>query len=167
MSNVRSYKNSPGIRLLRSILRAERAILGCHAWIEKELPIAEFDMIATLGNTDGLRMSELAALMITSPPNVTRVARALEQRGLVERSRSQDSGREVICRLTRRGETVFGDLYPRAATFTIDVLDRVLARSEQVALERLLERLASGLANEKERPNANAHAPRLRRARAN
>jgi DNA-binding MarR family transcriptional regulator len=143
--SVRSYKNAPGIRVLRTLLRAERALLGCHRWIEEELPLPEFDMLATLGNTDGLRMNELAQRMITSPANVTRVARALEARGLVERARSAESGREVICRLTRKGEQLFAELYPRAARYTIEVVDEILSRHEQATLERLLERLANGV----------------------
>jgi MarR family transcriptional regulator, 2-MHQ and catechol-resistance regulon repressor len=142
--NVRSYKNSSGIRVLRALMRAERALLARHAWIEQDLPIPEFDMVATLGNTDGLRMHELAQRMITSPPNVTRMARALEARGLVERARSPHSGREVVCRLTKKGERLFADLYPRAARFTIEIVDQVLSRSEQKTLEKLLERLADG-----------------------
>ncbi len=149
---VRSYKDAPGIRVLRALLRAERALLGCHAWIEEQLPLPEFDMIATLGNTQGLRMHELAQRMITSPANVTRVARALEARGLVERARSADSGREVICRLTAKGERLFAELYPKAARYTIDVLDGILSRDEQATLEKLLERLADGSAEKSPRP---------------
>jgi DNA-binding MarR family transcriptional regulator len=106
-------------------------------------------MVATLGNTQGLRMHDLAQRMVTSPQNVTRVARALEARGLVERARSERSGREVICRLTAAGHRLFADLYPRAARFTIEVVDRSLSRREQTKLVELLERLANGVSVEK------------------
>jgi DNA-binding MarR family transcriptional regulator len=71
------------------------------------LLMTEFDMIAALGNTKGLRMGELADAMITSPGNITRVAQALEKRGVVERKRSPRSDRDVLARLTRAGGGIF------------------------------------------------------------
>src|SRR4051812_40809572 len=100
----------PQIRALRLLLRAHARVVETHRrYLEAThgLLMTEFDMIAALGNTKGLRMGELAGAMITSPGNVTRVAQALEKRGLVERKRSPHSDREVLARLTRAGEEFF------------------------------------------------------------
>jgi DNA-binding MarR family transcriptional regulator len=86
----------PQIRALRLLLRAQARLVEehrRHLEAKHALLMTEFDMIAALGNTKGLRMGELASAMITSPGNVTRVAQALEKRGLVARERAPNSDR--------------------------------------------------------------------------
>jgi DNA-binding MarR family transcriptional regulator len=105
------------------------------------LLMTEFDMIAALGNTQGLRMGELAVAMITSPGNVTRVAQSLQKRGLVERHRSEVSDREVIARLTPAGEAFFKEHFLEAVEFNCSLFDSALATAEQEQLATLLGKL--------------------------
>src|SRR5262245_24234770 len=104
---VREWHQIKAMRLLfRSNARLEEAhrryLSGRH-----DLLVTEFDMIAALGNTEGLNMGQLAAAMITTPANVTRVAQSLEKRGFIERKRAPHSDREVLARLTPAGDAFF------------------------------------------------------------
>ena len=138
-------KDWPQIRAFRMLLRA-------HARLSEEhrhrigaldgLVISEFDMIAALGNTSGLRMRELAEKMITTPGNVTRVAQALEHRGLVVRQRAEHSDREVIAKLTPAGERHFYEHFLEIASFTRGLFDSVLTVEETKQLARLLDKLS-------------------------
>ncbi len=132
-------------------IRAFKTLLRAHARLQEEhrrhlgerfdLVISEFDMIAALGNTSGLRMRDLAEKMITSPGNVTRVAQALEKRGLVERKRADHSDREVIARLTAAGQEFFRKHFLEVASFTSGLLDSALTVAEQTQLTTLLGKL--------------------------
>src|SRR5262245_55567189 len=78
----------PAIRAFRSLLGAYSVVIEAHRrHLETAygLALGEFDMVAELGNTEGLRMGALAQKMITSPANVTRIAAQLEERGWVQR----------------------------------------------------------------------------------
>lgn len=140
----RPVRDFPQVKALRLLFRAytqvaddhERHIKGTH-----DLLLTEFDMLGALGNTDGLRMGELAAALITSPGNVTRVAQTLEKRGLVQRARSPKSDREVLARLTPEGETFFRKHFMDVVGFTAAYMDSRLSTAEQRHLSDLLAKL--------------------------
>lgn len=106
------------------------------------LGMSDFDVIATLGNTEGLRMKDIARHMMTSSSasNVTRVCSSLEKRGLVERHRAPDNDREVIARLTDEGNQLFDKAFGRIAQFSTAFVDSALDESEQVVVANLLNR---------------------------
>ena len=134
----------PQIRALRALMRAQARVVEEHRRYLGDthgLLMTEFDMIAALGNTKGLRMGELAAAMITTPGNVTRVAQALEKRGLVERKRSPHSDREVLACLTPAGNEFFRKHFLGVAAFSSALLDRALTTAEQRQLADLLGKL--------------------------
>ena len=60
----------PQVRLLSAVFRASTALREAHRnlFTESGIGMSEFDLLAALGNTDGLRMKDLAWAMITSPP---------------------------------------------------------------------------------------------------
>jgi len=115
--------------------------------------ITEFDFLAALGNTRGLRMRDLAHAMITTPSNVTRVCAEMEKRGLAVRERSPDSDREVIARLTPAGQQMFEELFMPTARFTQATIDQVLTEDEQRQLATLLERLLAAWRTPAEPPD--------------
>ena len=106
-------KNWTEIRVFRALLTAQNAMVTKHRRLFAELGITmpEFDLLAVLGNTDGKRMKDVAAKLVTSPSNVTRLSVALEKRGLLERRRSEVSDREVVARLTPEGQALFDDIF--------------------------------------------------------
>ena len=131
------------IQVLRRVMRANARLRDLHQpHFEAEgLPMVEFDLLSTLGNTSGLRMKELAVSMITTPSNVTRVCAVMEEKGLVQRQRSAGSDREVIARLTPKGEALFAKLFPKTVNFSASIINTALTKSEAKQLADLLEKL--------------------------
>jgi DNA-binding MarR family transcriptional regulator len=137
----------PAIRALRAIWRAQASITEKHRRFLAEhhaLTVSEFDMIAELGNTEGLRMGALARKMITSPANVTRLATRLEKRGLVQRTRAPDSDREVVASLTAKGQAFFDAHFREVVGFSKEVMEAKLGPDELETLAELCQRLQEG-----------------------
>lgn len=145
MTTTESYRNTPAITILRTVHRANQALFdgAAHVIEASGLPASEVDAIFTLGNTQGLRMSDIAARMLTTAPNVTRVIKNLEKRKLVRRFPNPKSERETIAKLTRAGEAIFAKYYPLAYRATRDQIDSCLTGSEQQDLIALLERITA------------------------
>lgn len=131
------------------------------------LSMSDFDVIATLGNTAGLRMKDIAGHMMTSSSasNVTRVCSSLEKRGLVERRRAPDNDREVIARLTDAGDGVFRDVFGRMAKFSTAFVDSALEESEQVRVVELLTRFIENARGPEVEAATNVSRPKRKVAR--
>ncbi len=74
---------------------------------------AQFDIIATLGNTSGMNYKELGERTLITKGTLTGVIERLEQKGLVLRERSLDDKRSYFVRLTDSGDAVFRDVFPK------------------------------------------------------
>ena len=146
---VVSERNSRAVTLLRHLVRAHQRIRANDAaqCTALGLTSSEFDVVATLGNTDGLRMCDLASNTLMSPPNITRVIKRLSERGLVTRVRSPSCEREVVAQLTAEGESVFAEAYPIVVQALRDDLNSRLSTSEQDVVIELLHRLAAETAS--------------------
>jgi DNA-binding MarR family transcriptional regulator len=133
------------IRTLRALLLAAEHFRDAHKelFVEDGLSITEFDVIAALGNTQGLRMKDIAARLMasSSTSNVTRLCISLESRGLLERKRAVDNDREVIASLTTKGEQLFAELFPKVTRFTRDYANARLPPEDLETLYGLLVRL--------------------------
>lgn len=140
---VRSYRQTLPISLLRHLLRAARELerIGAETAGEFDLSLSELNVIDSLGNTEGLRMGEVAQRMLVSAPNVTRLVKKLEAAGVVRRSASEHSDREVIVRLTSTGEALFERTYPTGVAAVRQHFEERLSRADQEALLALLHRL--------------------------
>ena len=73
---------------------------------------AQFDIIATLGNTAGMTYKELGDKTLITKGTLTGVIERLESKGLVERNRCTDDKRSFSVRLTAAGEQTFGAVFP-------------------------------------------------------
>ncbi len=74
---------------------------------------AQFDIIATLGNTSGMNYKELGERTLITKGTLTGVIERLELKGLVLRERSLDDKRSYFVRLTDSGDAVFRDVFPK------------------------------------------------------
>ena len=73
---------------------------------------AQFDIIATLGNTPGMTYKELGDKTLITKGTLTGVIERLETKGLVARMRSCDDKRSFSVCLTAEGEKVFAQVFP-------------------------------------------------------
>lgn len=79
---------------------------------ELGLTPAQFDIIATLGNTAGMTCKELGEKTLITKGTMTGVLDRLQARGLVTRHASPDDGRSWITSLTRKGQQLFDEVFP-------------------------------------------------------
>ncbi|CDG80965.1 MarR family winged helix-turn-helix transcriptional regulator [Janthinobacterium agaricidamnosum] len=73
---------------------------------------AQFDIIATLGNTPGMTFKELGQKTLITKGTLTGVVERLEQKGLISRQRCTRDKRSYFVRLTDEGDQVFGEVFP-------------------------------------------------------
>ncbi len=72
----------------------------------------QFDIIATLGNTQGMTATELGDKTLITKGTLTGVVDRLIGRGWVERVAHKSDGRCQIIRLTQAGEGLFAKVFP-------------------------------------------------------
>ncbi len=140
-------KERPQAMAMRALFRTSARLYDSHKPLMAKIgmSISEFDLLAALGNTDGMQMSALAQHMITTPPNVTRVCQKMEKNGLVSRARSAESDRVVVACLTQEGQALFDKIFMPVVEFSIALVDQTLSTNEQIQLARLLNKMDSAL----------------------
>lgn len=72
----------------------------------------QFDIVATLGNTEGMSFKELGERTLITKGTLTGVVDRLEAKQLVARSASPTDGRSQIVRLTAKGDQLFSEIFP-------------------------------------------------------
>ena len=93
----------------------------------------QFDIIATLGNTPGMRFKELGEKTLCTKGTLTGIVDRLSEKGLVRRVASETDGRSQIVQLTRAGEKLFADVFPAHMTH----IDATLISADWSRLNRL------------------------------
>ena len=99
------------IRLLADCLQSYERLSGEYVR-QSGLTHAQFDIIATLGNTPGMSYKELGDRTLITKGTLTGVIERLEQKGLVQRQRNDCDKRSFFVKLTSEGEQVFCDVFP-------------------------------------------------------
>ena len=107
-----------GERYLKSVRLLAECLQGFERYSGESvrqygLTHAQFDIIATLGNTSGMNYKELGERTLITKGTLTGVIERLEQKGLVLRERSLDDKRSYFVRLTDSGDAVFRDVFPK------------------------------------------------------
>src|SRR5574340_226152 len=99
----------PFIPVLRELARAYQAFESYSVIHIRTLGLTapQFDIIATLGNTEGMSFKELGEKTLITKGTLTGVVDRLESRRLVRRIASPEDGRSVIVRLTAEGARLF------------------------------------------------------------
>ncbi|MDQ1829915.1 MarR family winged helix-turn-helix transcriptional regulator [Massilia scottii] len=130
------------VRLLAECLQSFERFSG-ESVRQCGLTHAQFDIIATLGNTQGMTYKELGEKTLITKGTLTGVIDRLEQKGLVARERSGDDKRSFYVRLTAQGEAVFQEVFPKVveqgrqlfSSFSdadFDTIDASLGKLKQV-----------------------------------
>lgn len=106
-----------GERYLRSVRLLAECMQGFERFSGESvrpcgLTHAQFDIIATLGNTPGMTYKELGERTLITKGTLTGVIERLEQKGLVARQRSCDDKRSFFVSLTDSGVALFNQVFP-------------------------------------------------------
>ena len=99
---------------VRSLARAYQAFSSySEAFVRQyDLTPAQFDVIATLGNTSGMSMGEIGDKTLITKGTLTGVVDRLEKKGLVTREVPPENRRSVVVHLTTEGERTFSAVFP-------------------------------------------------------
>jgi len=102
------------IRTLRSLAECYQAFQACSAEHVRKLGLtrAQFDIVATLGNTPGMTCKELGEKTLITKGTLTGVLDRLEARGLIRRTASDADRRQVFLVLTSQGVRTFERAFP-------------------------------------------------------
>jgi DNA-binding MarR family transcriptional regulator len=104
------------------------------------LRIAEWRVMAVLGDRGSLTQRALTAATVMDKVAVNRAVKVLEDRGLVARVPNPGDGRSHLLALTREGREIHGEVMPLARATEAELLSG-LAPEEEAVLRRLLARL--------------------------
>jgi len=98
---------------------------------------AQFDIVATLGNTPGMSTKELGEKTLITKGTLTGVVDRLADKKLVRRIASPSDGRSQIVQLTPQGEKLFARIFPAHLVH----MERAFAQLSQKELTGMTESL--------------------------
>lgn len=127
---------------------------------EYGLARSSFNLLALLrhAHPEGLQLSEIGALLITSRANITGLVDHLEQKGYVKRVMSTHDRRARLAKLTKRGEALIDELIP-AQNGRSSAFFSPLTVEELRQFTALLKKLRYGPAARQEEDEADAASP--------
>ncbi|TLY22151.1 MAG: MarR family transcriptional regulator [Nitrospirae bacterium] len=105
------------------------------------LTSSQFDVIVTLGDTEGMTCKDLSEKTLVTKGTLTGVLDRLEKKGLVERVPSRDDRRCTLIRLTPKGDARFRQVFPTHIRHLKPYFERALTTAEASKLRQLLLRL--------------------------
>lgn len=132
----------PSLATIRELVRAYQTFSNySEAFVRQyDLTPSQFDVIATLGNTQGLSMGDIGEKTLITKGTLTGVVDRLEKKGLVSREIPPENRRSVVVKLTPEGTTLFEQVFP-AHVADIKQHFGSLNSSEMELLRVLLNRL--------------------------
>lgn len=132
-------------QLVDSLLRATALFLKrARAEHPHELSIAQFQAMARLAQSGPMTTAELARLEAVKPQSMGATIAPLEQDGLVAREPHPTDGRQMLLRLTRKGEDVRNQSKSATRQWLLGSIEQ-LSSDDQLALAKgleVIERLA-------------------------
>lgn len=133
----------PLLRELTECYLAFESFSGAHVRSLKLTP-AQFDILVTLGNTNGMTCKELGERSLITKGTLTGVMQRLEAKGLVTRDVVESDGRAILTRLSKSGERLFQKVFPAHLTH-LQPAFQSLAADEMQTLVQSLRRLHESL----------------------
>ena len=120
---------------LRQLIRCTQAFERFSSAHVKKIGLTEsqFDVIATLGNTQGMTCKELGERTLITKGTLTGVLDRMTARGLVSRRADADDARRTHIALTRKGALLFDDAFPAHMRHLQRAFDR-LCNSSNLSL---------------------------------
>lgn len=129
----------PLLRELSSTYQAFGAYSSVHIRSLGLTP-AQFDIVATLGNTSGMLTKELGEKTLITKGTLTGVVDRLVGKKLVRRMASSSDGRSQIVQLTPQGEKLFARIFPAHLAHMEHVFSQ-LSQKELTGMTESLRRL--------------------------
>ena len=111
------------------------------------ISLAEYEVLVRLSEREDrqMRMAQLADAMAHSRSRVTHTVKRLEESGLVERIKSPEDGRGVICFMTDQGYDLLTKMAPTHVTGVRENLVDLVDPGDFAALGRVMNTVADHL----------------------
>ncbi|HYH34406.1 MAG TPA: MarR family transcriptional regulator [Nocardioides sp.] len=111
------------------------------------ISLAEYEILVRLSERDGwrLRMAQLADSVAHSRSRVTHTVKRLEGAGLVQRDRSPEDGRGIVCTMTEDGMALLETMAPTHVRGVREHLVDLVAPEDFKALGRVMHTVADHL----------------------
>jgi MarR family 2-MHQ and catechol resistance regulon transcriptional repressor len=152
MSPRAKSKPDPYLRTVRLLVEAYFAFVERDAVVIRRhgLTPSQFDVVATLGNTDGMSCGELSERTLVTKGTLTGIVDRLAARGVVERSSAPHDRRSIVVRLTAKGDRVFRTVFPVVVGEIRPYVERALNAADRERLCELLAKLRDGFRSSSE-----------------
>ena len=119
---------------------------GAEALARHGLSIAEWRVLAVLASNGGQRQIDLADLTSTEASTLSRLVTRLVHMGLATRTRSANSNREVVVKLSTKGQSLVARLIPIARAYEAAAIAGMTVQ-ELAVLKRCLRRVYRNMKN--------------------
>jgi MarR family transcriptional regulator, 2-MHQ and catechol-resistance regulon repressor len=125
-------QNDPYLKLVRPLVEAYLAFWLTDSRHIKSLRLtpSQFDVIATLGDTNGMTCSELSAKTLVTKGTLTGVLDRLESKGLIRRETGVQDRRSITISLTAKGDALFQKTFAAHIAFLRPYFERALSEKE-------------------------------------
>ena len=133
----------PYLKLVRPLVEAYLAFWRADSRHIRSLRMtpSQFDVIATLGDTEGLTCSELSAKTLVTKGTLTGVLDRLVSKGLIRRNAMKSDRRCTVISLTEKGNALFRKTFEAHVSFLRPFFERALSLKEVEQACTLLVRL--------------------------
>lgn len=140
---IRDPGDEPCLKVLRPLVEAYSAVMRKDDRHTRTLGLtqAQFDVIATLGDTEGLTCKQLSEATLVTKGTLTGVLDRLTTKGFVERVPSLEDRRCILIRLTDHGVDCFKRVFPAHIKYLRPFFEEALNPSEMADLRALLLKL--------------------------
>lgn len=102
---------------------------------------SQFDVIVTLGDTDGMTCKDLSEKTLVTKGTLTGVLDRLEAKGIIERIPSREDRRAIIIKLTQKGDDLFRKVFPAQIYYLKPYFERALTPVQMKELRKMLLRI--------------------------
>ena len=138
-----ALKDDPILKVLRPLVEAYLAFWRTDSRHVRSLKLtpSQFDVIATLGDTDGMTCTELSAATLVTKGTLTGVLDRLEAKGLIRRESVADDRRSIKINLTDKGDQLYRKTFAAHVAFIRPFFEQALTRKDAEQLRTLLLRI--------------------------
>lgn len=142
--DAKSAAKQPFLKTLRQLAKTYQAFCAFDERHIREFGLTppQFDVICTLGGTEGMFMNQLAEKTLVTKGTLTGIVDRLEQKGLVRREVPPENRRCFLIVLTPEGEKLFEEIFPVHIGYLKSRFEQLSAaelEQIQAALQRLGE----------------------------
>jgi MarR family 2-MHQ and catechol resistance regulon transcriptional repressor len=154
---IMDFKEDPFLSVLRPLVETYLAFYrtGSRHIESMGLTPSQFDVIAELGDTDGLTCADLSDATLVTKGTLTGVLDRLEKKGIVKRETIAGDRRAIKVRLTSKGNSLFRKVFPTHAEFLRPYFENALSPLEIKNMKSTLMRLKKSFEHN-EHPNQDA-----------